>query len=156
MLAYIDGVLLICPTILLQAIWAEWKRVLLLLGLSLNQAKCESWVPNASQLDPEVNSIVQHSMLGLELMGNAIEDDLTACLGPFARHDAPMRKRMAIAIQLHAKLTDILNADLECNKIQPVLALTMRLLARKPDYDARVSSFAHLSEDAQPSTSNHL
>ena len=56
-------------------------------------------------------------MLGLELMGNAIEDDFTSCLGPWAKHDAPMRKRMATAVQLQSKLTDILNTNLECSKV---------------------------------------
>ncbi len=142
MLAYIDDVLLICPIILLPAVWDERKRVLLLLGVTLNQAKRESWIPAAEQIVPAVNSIIQQSMLGLELMGNAIEDDFTSCLGPFARHDAPMRKRMAAAVQLHSKLTAMLDANLDCNTIQPILALTVRLLAHKLDYDARVSSFA--------------
>ena len=60
-----------------------------------------------------------------------------------------MRKRMATAVRLHGKLTDILNTNLECSKVQAVLALTTRLLAHKLDYDARVSSFAHLSDHTQ-------
>ncbi len=60
-----------------------------------------------------------------------------------------MRKRMAAAVQLHSKLIEMLDANLDCPKIIPILALTTRLLAHKLDNDARVSSFAHLGDHTQ-------
>ena len=139
-LAYIDDVLFTLPLHHLAIAWPIGQRTLANVGLTLNVDKCVAWQPSATTYLPAIASILPQSLMGLELMGSAVEDGISHHLGPFAAHSAPIQKRLEQALALHTQLKRMLCSHLACAVKQPVLVMTVRVLAHKFDFDARVSS----------------
>ena len=138
--AYVDDVVLVFPPSSAAVVWAAWREALLHRGLHLEQTKCRSWIPSATEVLPTLNSVVVQDLSGLPLLGSAAEGEFESCLGPFALHSAPVQKRLDNARLLTSALLDMCSVVLECPSRQCIWILLSRLLCHRLDFDARMLS----------------
>ena len=142
--AYVDDVVLVFPPTEAETVWSTWRAVLAQRGLRLEQTKCRSWIPSATEVLPELNSVVAQDLSGLPLLGSAAEGEFESHLGPFALHNAPVQKRLDNARLLAAALLDMCTVVLECPSRQCIWILLSRLLCHRLDFDARMLSHSAL------------
>ena len=146
--AYVDDVTLSCLPDHFPLVWEAWQQALHNAGLPMEVSKCQTWIPSAMAVNPNLHAIVPQSLSGLPLLGTAACGEFEQLLGPFGLHLEPATKRLQASVTLADQLCDLADVQLDISSKNAVWILLSRLLSHKLDYDARVTSPSALEAHA--------